>query len=62
MKQHGGASVTLLEISGNKGVVQVNGKTVDQNVFLSGGDQVVFSSSGEHTYVSFCSLCTDHLL
>ncbi|XXG79265.1 hypothetical protein AAC387_Pa09g0372 [Persea americana] len=49
--EHGGASVTLLEITGNKGVVQVNGKTVDQNVFLSGGDQVVFSSSGEHTYI-----------
>ncbi|KAG9444556.1 hypothetical protein H6P81_015896 [Aristolochia fimbriata] len=49
----GGASVTLLEISGSKGVVQVNGKVIPKNshVILSGGDEVVFSSSGSHAYI-----------
>ncbi|XP_068664265.1 uncharacterized protein [Aristolochia californica] len=49
----GGASVTLLEISGSKGVVQVNGKIIQKNtnIILSGGDEVVFSSSGNHAYI-----------
>lgn len=53
--QHGGASVAVLEISGSKGFVRVNGKIIQQssNIILSGGDEVVFSSTGRHSYVSF---------
>ncbi|XP_027157341.1 uncharacterized protein LOC113758820 isoform X2 [Coffea eugenioides] len=49
-----GCPVTLLEITGKKGSVQVNGKIYPKNstVPLSGGDEVVFSSSGKHAYVS----------
>ncbi|KAI4301397.1 hypothetical protein L6164_034680 [Bauhinia variegata] len=51
--EHGGSSIALLEISGNKGVVQVNGKIHRKNsrVLLSGGDEVVFSSSGKNAYI-----------
>ncbi|KAI4349647.1 hypothetical protein L6164_010211 [Bauhinia variegata] len=51
--EHGGSSVALLEISGCKGVVQVNGKIHRKNsrVLLSGGDEVVFSSSGKNAYI-----------
>lgn len=53
--QRGGSSVALLEITGGKGIVQVNGKTYRKNarLILSGGDEVVFGSSGKHAYVSF---------
>lgn len=53
--QRGGSSVALLEITGSKGAVQVNGKTYRRNarLILSGGDEVVFGSSGKHSYVSF---------
>ncbi|KAI4340242.1 hypothetical protein MLD38_025101 [Melastoma candidum] len=49
----GGSSVTLLEITGCKGVVQVNGKVYgrNRNVLLFGGDEVVFSAEGNHSYV-----------
>lgn len=49
--------VPLLETLGAKGVVRVNGKTIEKNscVVLTGGDEVVFSSSGRHAYVSFFS-------
>ncbi|XP_043719812.1 uncharacterized protein LOC122667554 [Telopea speciosissima] len=48
-----GSSVALLEISGSKGVVQVNGNVFRKNssTILSGGDEVVFSSSAKHTYI-----------
>ncbi|KAG0476873.1 hypothetical protein HPP92_013714, partial [Vanilla planifolia] len=48
-----GASVVSLEMSGDKGVVQVNGKALAPNssVILNGGDEVVFSSSGKHSYI-----------
>lgn len=48
-----GASVVSLEMLGDKGVVQINGKVVAQNssVILSGGDEVVFSSSSKHAYI-----------
>ncbi|KAJ6817035.1 uncharacterized protein M6B38_363115 [Iris pallida] len=52
-EEQDGASVVLLEIVGSKGVVQVNGKTVERNsnVILSAGDEVVFNSSGKHAYI-----------
>lgn len=53
--QRGGSPGTLLEIIGGKGVVQVNGKICPKSstIPLNGGDEVVFSSSGRHAYVSF---------
>ncbi|XP_030543318.1 uncharacterized protein LOC115750242 isoform X2 [Rhodamnia argentea] len=49
----GGSSATLLEITGGKGSVQVNGKIYSRNstVLLCGGDEVVFMESGNHSYV-----------
>nr|GMD23557.1 uncharacterized protein LOC109182752 isoform X2 [Ipomoea batatas]GMD27820.1 uncharacterized protein LOC109182752 isoform X2 [Ipomoea batatas] len=49
-----GSSITLLEVSGKKGCVQVNGKIYPKNstVPLNGGDEVIFGSSGKHAYVS----------
>ncbi|XP_062143427.1 uncharacterized protein LOC133851135 [Alnus glutinosa] len=57
-----GSSVTLLEITGGKGAVQVNGKIYrkSSSVILSGGDEVVFSSSGKHAYI-FQQLVNDNL-
>lgn len=57
-----GSSVTLLEITGGKGSVQVNGKIYRKNssVILSGGDELVFSSSGKHAYI-FQQLVNDNL-
>ncbi|CAK9175309.1 unnamed protein product [Ilex paraguariensis] len=51
--ERGGTSVTLLEITGGKGAVQVNGKVYPKNstVPLSEGDEVVFSLSGKHAYI-----------
>ncbi|XP_031121843.1 uncharacterized protein LOC116024943 [Ipomoea triloba] len=48
-----GSSITLLEISGKKGCVQVNGKIYPKNstVPLNGGDEVIFGSSGKHAYI-----------
>ncbi|KAG6505130.1 hypothetical protein ZIOFF_037478 [Zingiber officinale] len=52
--KRGGASITLLETVGAKGVIQVNGKTVEQkSIILIGGDEVVFSRPEKHIYVSF---------
>ncbi|XP_043710642.1 uncharacterized protein LOC122659609 [Telopea speciosissima] len=52
-KEKGGSSIALLEISGRKGVVQVNGKIIKKNspAILREGDKVVFNSSGKHTYI-----------
>ncbi|XP_064990183.1 uncharacterized protein LOC135627797 isoform X1 [Musa acuminata AAA Group] len=48
----GGASVALLETVGAKGVIQVNGKTVDKNsIILIGGDEVAFSRPEKHIYI-----------
>ncbi|KAH1227252.1 ATPase family AAA domain-containing protein 1 [Glycine max] len=51
--ERGGSSVALLEITGGKGSIQVNGKTYRKNarLILSGGDEVVFGSSGKHAYI-----------
>ncbi|CAH9096056.1 unnamed protein product [Cuscuta epithymum] len=48
-----GSSITLLEISGKKGSVQVNGKIYPKNstVPLNGGDEVIFGLSGKHAYI-----------
>ncbi|KAI3449499.1 hypothetical protein Pfo_006164 [Paulownia fortunei] len=53
MESEGGESLTLLEITGEKGAVQVNGKiySKDSTIPLNGGDEVVFSSSGGHAYI-----------
>jgi hypothetical protein len=44
-----------LEVIGKKGMVQLNGRSVSPGtkVPLTGGDEVIFSSCGKHTYVSF---------
>ncbi|KAK7344436.1 hypothetical protein VNO77_14034 [Canavalia gladiata] len=49
----GGSSVALLEITGGKGSIHINGKTYRKNarLILSGGDEVVFGSSGKHAYI-----------
>jgi RNA-binding protein YlmH len=48
----------MLENVSSKGHVRVNGKTLDKDsdIVLMGGDEVVFSSTGRHAYVSFFSL------
>lgn len=58
----GNASVALLEITGGKGAVQVNGKVYQRSssVILTGGDEVVFSSLGKHAYI-FQQLGNDSL-
>jgi hypothetical protein len=45
----------MLENVSSKGHVCVNGKTLDKDsdIMLMGGDEVVFSSTGRHAYVSF---------
>lgn len=45
----------MLENVSSKGHVRVNGKTLDKDsdIVLTGGDEVVFSSTGRHAYVSF---------
>lgn len=50
-----GESLTLLEITGKKGAVQVNGKNYykDTTIPINAGDEVVFSSSDKRSYVSF---------
>lgn len=47
--------LTLLEITGKKGAVQVNGKNYykDTTIPLNGGDEVVFSMPDKRSYVSF---------
>ncbi|KAJ6972968.1 hypothetical protein NC653_033335 [Populus alba x Populus x berolinensis] len=51
--ERGGASVVLLEITGGKGAVQVNGKLYQKNesLVLNGGDEVIFTTSGKHAYI-----------
>ncbi|THU56115.1 hypothetical protein C4D60_Mb11t13850 [Musa balbisiana] len=49
--KHDGAYVALLETTGTKGLVQVNGKTVDKDsIILAEGDEVVFSRPEKHIY------------
>lgn len=51
--ERGGSSITLLEITGGKGVVKVNGKIYPSKstVPLKAGDEVIFSSSRGHAYI-----------
>ncbi|KAJ8898604.1 hypothetical protein K2173_004217 [Erythroxylum novogranatense] len=60
--ERGGASVALLEVTGGKGSVQVNGKMYHKNasLILAGGDEVVFSPCGKHAYI-FQQLTNDNL-
>ncbi|PHT80530.1 hypothetical protein T459_18582 [Capsicum annuum] len=53
IEQEKGGFITLLEITGKKGDVQVNGKVYPKNstVPLNDGDEMVFGSSGEHAYI-----------
>ncbi|XP_028804183.1 uncharacterized protein LOC114759219 isoform X2 [Neltuma alba] len=46
LTKHGGSSVGLLEITGDKGAVQVNGRNYKKNscLILNAGDEVVFNS------------------
>ncbi|KAJ8510629.1 hypothetical protein OPV22_001063 [Ensete ventricosum] len=47
-----GAYVALLETTGAKGLVEVNGKTVDKDsITLAEGDEVVFSRPEKHIYI-----------
>ncbi|GMI66585.1 hypothetical protein like AT1G02890 [Hibiscus trionum] len=57
-----GSSIALLEISGGKGSVQVNGKTYRKNasLILTAGDELIFTSTGNHAYI-FQQLTTDNL-
>lgn len=52
--QRGGTSVTVLEVTGGKGIVQVNGRLYQKgsSVIITGGDELIFSHSGKHAYVS----------
>ncbi|KAJ3699890.1 hypothetical protein LUZ61_003595 [Rhynchospora tenuis] len=48
-----GTPVVMLENVSSKGHVRVNGKTLDKDsdIMLTGGDEVVFSSTGRHAYI-----------
>nr|XP_043637759.1 uncharacterized protein LOC122608730 isoform X2 [Erigeron canadensis] len=60
--QQGGASITLLEITGGKGAVKVNGKICPKRSTwpLRAGDELIFSSSGRHAYI-FQQLSNDNV-
>ncbi|XP_048235175.1 uncharacterized protein LOC8265478 isoform X2 [Ricinus communis] len=60
--ENGGATAALLEVTGGKGAVQVNGKLLPKPGMkvINGGDEVVFSSSGKHAYI-FQQLTNDSL-
>ncbi|XP_039008780.1 uncharacterized protein LOC120136917 isoform X2 [Hibiscus syriacus] len=57
-----GTSIALLEISGGKGSVQVNGRTYRKNtsLILNAGDELIFTSTGNHAYI-FQQLSSDNL-
>lgn len=52
--QREGNAVAVLESTGSKGSVLVNGTLVKKNTscVLNSGDEVVFGSLGNHAYVS----------
>lgn len=54
--QREGGDVAVLESTGSKGSVLVNGTLVKKNTCcaLNSGDEVVFGLHGNHSYVSFC--------
>ncbi|XP_012474044.1 uncharacterized protein LOC105790816 isoform X1 [Gossypium raimondii] len=55
-------SIALLEITGGKGSVQVNGRTYRKNtsLILNAGDELIFTSTGDHAYI-FQQLTNDNL-
>ncbi|TYI00381.1 hypothetical protein ES332_A11G131100v1 [Gossypium tomentosum] len=57
-----GNSIALLEITGGKGSVQVNGKVYLKNasLILNAGDELIFTSTGNHAYI-FQQLTNDNL-
>ncbi|XP_039025174.1 uncharacterized protein LOC120158386 isoform X4 [Hibiscus syriacus] len=57
-----GSSIALLEITGGKGSVQVNGKAYRKNasLILNAGDELIFTSTGNHAYI-FQQLTDDNL-
>ncbi|KAK6260219.1 ATPase [Theobroma cacao] len=57
-----GTSIALLEISGGKGSVQVNGRIYrkSNSLILNAGDELIFTSTGNHAYI-FQQLTNDNL-
>ncbi|KAG8663501.1 uncharacterized protein LOC110612481 isoform X4 [Manihot esculenta] len=51
--ENGGTSAALLEVTGGKGAVHVNGKLLQKPgvIMIKGGDEVVFGSSAKHAYI-----------
>ncbi|KAI3978031.1 hypothetical protein MKX01_032408 [Papaver californicum] len=51
--QRDGSVIAVLESTGSKGSVQVNGKFIkkNSNVVITSGDEVIFGSSGKHAYI-----------
>lgn len=51
--ENGGTPAALLEVTGGKGAVQVNGKLLPKQCIkvIYGGDELIFSSSGKHAYI-----------
>ncbi|XVF72605.1 hypothetical protein PTKIN_Ptkin12aG0134200 [Pterospermum kingtungense] len=60
--EHAGTSIALLEVTGGKGSVQVNGRIYRKNasLILNAGDELIFTSSGNHAYI-FQQLTNDNL-
>ncbi|KAF3436863.1 hypothetical protein FNV43_RR19616 [Rhamnella rubrinervis] len=58
--QRGGNAVAVLESTGSKGSVQVNGTTIkkNQSCDLNSGDEVIFGMLGNHAYI-FHQLMTE---
>ncbi|XVF21951.1 hypothetical protein REPUB_Repub12eG0133400 [Reevesia pubescens] len=57
-----GTSISLLEITGGKGSVQVNGRVYRKNasLILNAGDELIFTNTGNHAYI-FQQLTDDNL-
>ncbi|XVF32749.1 hypothetical protein REPUB_Repub17cG0110200 [Reevesia pubescens] len=57
-----GTSIALLEITGGKGSVMVNGRIYRKNasLILNAGDELIFTSPGNHAYI-FQQLTNDNL-
>lgn len=57
--QREGSAVAVLESTGSKGSVVVNGTLVRKSTscVLNSGDEVVFGLMGNHSYVSFYFIC-----
>ncbi|KAK8509843.1 hypothetical protein V6N12_001915 [Hibiscus sabdariffa] len=60
--ENNGATIALLEVTGGKGSVQVNGTAYRKNasLILNAGDELIFTSSGDHAYI-FQQLTSDSL-